>query len=161
MNFAKVFACKFVPMKITGENYKFKTCRCKQNGIRKCVVIKDLFKISAVNYYHKVLHLGCCSSPRSASRQRMIKRKISITADFCNNYKNRVKSRSSHPDVFCEKGVLRDFANFTGKHLCQSLFFNKVAGLACNFIKKETLAQVFSCEFCETSKNTVFYRTLL
>ena len=26
-------------------------------------------------------------------------------------------------------------------------FFDKVAGLACNFIKKETLAQVFSCEF--------------
>ena len=25
---------------------------------------------------------------------------------------------------------------------------------ACNFIKKETLAQVFSCEFYETSKNT-------
>ena len=29
---------------------------------------------------------------------------------------------------------------------------------ACNFIKKETLAQVFSCEFCEISKNTFFYR---
>ena len=28
----------------------------------------------------------------------------------------------------------------------------------CNFIKKETLAQVFSCEFCEISKNTFFYR---
>ena len=27
---------------------------------------------------------------------------------------------------------------------------------ACNFIKKETLAQVFSCEFCEISKNTFF-----
>ena len=27
---------------------------------------------------------------------------------------------------------------------------------ACNFIKKETLAQVFSCEFCEVSKNNVF-----
>ena len=25
---------------------------------------------------------------------------------------------------------------------------------ACNFIKKETLAQVFSCEFCEIFKNT-------
>ena len=25
---------------------------------------------------------------------------------------------------------------------------------ACNFIKKETLAQVFSCEFYEISKNT-------
>ena len=27
---------------------------------------------------------------------------------------------------------------------------------ACNFIKKETLAQVFSCEFCDISKNTFF-----
>ena len=52
------------------------------------------------------------------------------------------------------KGVLRNFAKFTGKHLCKSLFFNKVAGPACSFIKKETLAQVFSCEFCEISKNT-------
>ena len=26
----------------------------------------------------------------------------------------------------------------------------------CNFIKKETLTQVFSCEFCEISKNTFF-----
>ena len=32
---------------------------------------------------------------------------------------------------------------------------------ACNFIKKETLAQVFSCEFCEISKNTFSYRTPL
>ena len=60
--------------------------------------------------------------------------------------------RSSRPDVFCEKGVLRNFAKFTGKHLCQSLFFNKVAGLS--LIKKEALAQVFSSEFCEISMNT-------
>ena len=33
------------------------------------------------------------------------------------------------PDVFCKKGVLRNFTKFTGKHLCQSLFFNSVAGL--------------------------------
>ena len=32
---------------------------------------------------------------------------------------------------------------------------------ACNFIKKETLAQVFFCEFCEISKNIFFYRTPL
>ena len=57
-----------------------------------------------------------------------------------------------------KKGILRNFAKFTGKHLCQSLFFNKVAG-TCNFIKKETLAQVFSCEFCEISKNTFFTDT--
>ena len=30
---------------------------------------------------------------------------------------------------------------------------------ACNFIEKQTLAQVFSCEFCDIPKNTFFYRT--
>ena len=28
--------------------------------------------------------------------------------------------------------------------------------MACHFIKKETLAQMFSCEFCEISKSTLF-----
>ena len=71
------------------------------------------------------------------------------------------RSRRSRPEVFCKKGVLRNFTKFTGKHLCQSLFFNKVAGLACKFIKKQTLAQLFSCEFCEISKNTFLHRTPL
>ena len=57
--------------------------------------------------------------------------------------------------MFCEKGVLRHFTKFTGKHLCQSLLFNKVA----NYIRKEALAQLFSCEFCEIFKNTFSYRT--
>ena len=32
------------------------------------------------------------------------------------------------PEVCYKDGVLKTFSNFTGKHLCQSLFFNKVAG---------------------------------
>ena len=68
-------------------------------------------------------------------------------------------NRSSRREVFCKKGVLRNFAKFTGKHLYERLFFNIIAGLACNFIKKESLAQVFFCEFCKISKNTLFYRT--
>ena len=38
------------------------------------------------------------------------------------------KYRSSRLEVFSRKGGLRNFAKFTGKHLCQNLFFNKVAG---------------------------------
>ena len=30
---------------------------------------------------------------------------------------------------------------------------------ACNFNKNETLAQLFPCEICEISKNTISYRT--
>ena len=28
---------------------------------------RETLRLTAVNYYHKALHLGCCSSPRSAS----------------------------------------------------------------------------------------------
>ena len=49
------------------------------------------------------------------------------------------------PEVFGKKGVLRNFGKFTGKQE--------------TLIKKETLAQVFSCEFCEIFKSTYFYRT--
>ena len=47
--------------------------------------------------------------------------------------------RSSHSQMFLKIDVLRNFASFTRKHLCWSLFFNKVAG--------------------EVFKNTFFYRT--
>ena len=37
--------------------------------------------------------------------------------------------RSSHRRCSVKKGVLRNFAKLTVKHLCQRLFFNKVTGL--------------------------------
>ena len=69
-------------------------------------------------------------------------------------------SRSSNQRCSVKQGVLGNFAKFTGKHLRQSLFFNKLVGAASNFIKKETLAQVFSCETYEISKNIFFKEQL-
>ena len=37
-------------------------------------------------------------------------------------------SQKQPPEVFCKKGVIKNFATFTGKHLCWNLFFTKVAG---------------------------------
>ena len=65
------------------------------------------------------------------------------------------KTRSSHQRCSMKKGVLRNFTKFTGKHL-----FLRKTSEAYNFIKKETLAQVFSCEFCEIFKNTFFTEDL-
>ena len=60
--------------------------------------------------------------------------------------------RSSHRRCSVKKCILEKvFAKFNGKHLCQRLYFNKVAGLKA---VKQRLAQVFSCEFIEISKNT-------
>ena len=55
--------------------------------------------------------------------------------------------------MFCKKAVLKNFTKFTEKHLCQNLFFNKVAGLGL-LLKKEALTQAFSYEFREIFKNT-------
>ena len=63
-------------------------------------------------------------------------------------------SRSSHRGVLSKKGVLRNFTIFTGKYMCQSLFFNKFAGLGpASLLKKRLQHRSFSCGFCEISKN--------
>ena len=50
-------------------------------------------------------------------------------------------NKSSHRRCSIRKAVLRNSAKFTGKHLYQIDFL----------IKKETQAQLFSFEFCESS----------
>ena len=57
---------------------------------------------------------------------------------------------------FTEKQNWQNFAKFTGKQLYQCLSFNKVA---CNFIKKETLTQVFFC--AKFLRTPFFYGTPL
>ena len=54
--------------------------------------------------------------------------------------------RSSLPELFCKKFVLRKFIKFTRKHLCQSLFFNKVASLK-PFLKKRLWHRCFPVNF--------------
>ena len=46
-----------------------------------------------------------------------------VLRELCGNYNIPFsqKVRSTRPEVLCKKGVLRNLAKFTGKHLCQSL----------------------------------------
>ena len=64
--------------------------------------------------------------------------------------------RSSHRKCSVRKNVLQNFAKFTGKYLCQSLFFNKVVGLSLQlYWKRDSGTDVF-CEFCEIARNIFF-----
>ena len=61
-----------------------------------------------------------------------------------------ISYRYSRQGVFCKKGVLRNFTNFTEKHLCQSLFFNKVAGLrSATLLKKRLWHRCFPANFAK------------
>ena len=69
--------------------------------------------------------------------------------------------RSSRPEVFCKKGALKNFAKFTGKHLCQSLFFNKVVGLwPTTLFKKRLWHRCFSVKFLKFLRPRIFIENL-
>ena len=61
------------------------------------------------------------------------------------------KRLNMRSQMFFTTGVLKNFAIFTGKHLCWSLFYQRYS--------KEIPTKVFSCKFCEIFKNMFFYRT--
>ena len=57
-------------------------------------------------------------------------------------------TRSSHQRCSMKKGVLKNFTKFTGKHLCQSLIFNKLAVLRpATLLKKRLWHRCFPVNF--------------
>ena len=69
--------------------------------------------------------------------------------------------RGSRPELFCKKDVLRNFAKFTGKHLCQSLVFNKVATLRpANLLEKSLWHWYFHVNFVKFLRAPFFIEHL-
>ena len=65
--------------------------------------------------------------------------------------------------MFSKKDVLENLTKVTRKHLCQSLFFNKVVDQPVTLFKKDSGTGVF-LDICEILKTTIFrehFRCLL
>ena len=59
-----------------------------------------------------------------------------------------------------EKGVLRNFAKLTGKHLCQGLFFNKFAGpKLATLLKKRLWYRYFPVNFVKFLRTSFLQNT--
>ena len=68
--------------------------------------------------------------------------------------------RKQPPEVFYKKGVLENFAKFTAKHLCQSLFLNKIAGLrSAILLKKRLWHRCFPANFAKFSRTPFLQNT--
>ena len=63
--------------------------------------------------------------------------KLVFSKIYKSNYHNSRSYRRSHRMCSIQKGVFKNFAKSTRKHLCQSLYFNKVAGLRTATLLKE------------------------
>ena len=76
--------------------------------------------------------------------------------------KNRIMDRSSRWLMLFNIGVLKNFAIFTGKYPCWSLFLIRLQAWKPRGLKlywKETPTHVFSHKYCGIFKNSFFYRT--
>ena len=73
----------------------------------------------------------------------------------------RTDVRSSRPEVFCKKDVFRNFTKFKGKHLCQSLFFNKVTALRhATLLKKRLWHRCLTVNFVKFLRTSFFIEHL-
>ena len=77
-------------------------------------------------------------------------KKVKSKKKNSNANKSMHKVQKQPPEVSCKKRCSKRFCKIHRK-----------TPQACNVIKKETLAQVLSCEFCEISKNTFFAEDVL
>ena len=66
------------------------------------------------------------------------------------------------PEVLLyKKGVLKNFAKFIGKHLCQILFFNKVTSLRpAGLLKKRPWHKCFPVNIAKFLKTLFLWNTL-
>ena len=63
-------------------------------------------------------------------------------------------SRSNHKRCSLKKAIPKNFSKFTGKHLRQGLFFNKVAGLRlATLLKKKRWHRFFPVNFAKLLGN--------
>ena len=78
------------------------------------------------------------------------------------NFNELTLFRSSRSEVIFKKRVLRNFTKFTGKHLCQKLFFNKFEGLMpATLLKKRLWHMCFPINFVKFLRTPFLHRTPL
>ena len=77
-----------------------------------------------------------------------------------NHLHQRSFLRKSRSQMFFKIGVSKNFGKSRRKTPVLDSLFNKVAGLSFVTLSKKPPTQVFSCEICETFKNTYFHRIL-
>ena len=112
--------------------------KCSISKYRKCSLV---FGCSHWEYFHCFILV---SYPLLIKLLKYKSLTWEMLQDIATRYNpDSVKGRSSHLDVFCKNGVLKNFVNIHRFSVC-------------NFIKKQTTIQMFSCEFCKISKTQLF-----
>ena len=123
---------------------KMSSQRCSQNprqvfDMESLAIILNSFQTFIITA--ELFFIDICADPGYASdnfNSEVLALGCSIKKVFLEISQNSLENTCARVSFLMK---LQKFAKFTEKHLC------RVRPQACNFIKKETVAQVFSCEF--------------
>ena len=107
-----------------------------------------------------ILELLSCSLSSICDHNELSSLKNSQFALLYEYKRSLARIGSSHRGCSVRKGVPGNFAKFIGKHLCQSLFFNKVAGLRpATVLKKRLWHRRFPVNFAKFIKTPFLQNT--
>ena len=120
--------------------------------------------LSTVNIFRTLFRCFHCQLETSKYRQGSYSenKKKTVTSRQEGEYEmlNRCTklkfTKAATRTVLYKKVFLEISQNSQENTSARASFLIKLQALDLNFIKKETLPEVFSCEFCEISKNTFF-----
>ena len=115
------------------------------------VILKKYQSLSNQSFKHNLPHMPSLNLIPTLSFE--LRFRMFIINDY-----NR-KKHSSHRRCSLKNVVLKNFVIFTGKNICQSLFFNKVSCAAGNFIKKRLWHRCFPVSFAKFLRTTFLQKT--
>ena len=147
-----MFSCEF--FKIFKSNFFNRTPAVAASENTSKVTVSDLHPQILLNRKINIILLAifCWAFQRQSLLQ---------TCDFIQLYQERVTFRNSHQRCSVRKCVIRNFAKFTGKHLYQRLFFNKVLGLStATLLKKRLWHRSFPVNFVKFLRTSFLQDTL-
>ena len=122
--------------------------------LRIIFIVITSFKTKSCKFVKIVMGLLLCSIEFST---KIYWNRRLAAGDLFHKFTQSISSRSSHLEVFCRKGILTNSAKFTGKHLFQSLLFNKVAGLGpATLLKKRLWHRCFPANFAKFLRTPFF-----
>ena len=124
--------------------------------VRSCRA-KNAPKLSSINLKYRI-----CKMKQYLIYILMIKNLniLAILRTFLNLTKKELwktlHQQKQQSEVLYNKGFLKNFVNFTGKHPCQSLFWNK---FITTLLKKRLWHRCFSVKFANFLRTSFLYNT--
>ena len=115
----------------------------EQNKLREKCPNTELFLVRGVKYVGKRENTAqkkiCISIPLILRSLNVSKPRSIMYVRLWYTFILLSLSRCSSLNMFCKKGVLKNFKNFSGKHLHGILFFNNITGLESETLLKKRL----------------------